>query len=125
MSGGEKNGPKRRWRSAAALEGAVDAYFAGCVQEERFPSVTGLALELGFDCRGDLEERAAVPDRTGGLLRRACSRVEEANIQAAYRRDSASGARFLLQSGFGYSDKKEVKVSGGVIQVNLTDEEEE
>ena len=104
-----------------ALQERTDAYFRDCEAAERFPSVTGLALALGFDCRRELEERAAGGDKAAAVLRRARSRVEEANIQAAYRRDSASGARFLLQNGFGYSDKKDVGLSGGTITVNITD----
>ena len=33
------------------------------------------------------------------------TRVEEANIQSAYRKDTAQSAKFILQNGFGYSEK--------------------
>lgn len=108
--------------SAKALEEKVEAYFTACAQEDRHPTVTGLALALGLNDRRELSEWAAKDSKTGALLRRACSRVEEANLQAAYRRDSASGARFILQNGFGYTDKHDVGLSCEAIQVNITEE---
>ena len=41
-------GNPRRWRSAKALQAAVDAYFEECSEKGRVPSVAGLALALGF-----------------------------------------------------------------------------
>ncbi len=41
----------------------------------------------------------------GEALRRACSLVEEETLQAAYRKETASGARFLLQTAFGYGKR--------------------
>ena len=107
---------RKRW----TLEARTEAYFAACQEKGDYPTVTGLALALGMDGRQELDKRAAEDSRAGTALRRARSRVEEANLQAAYRRDSASGARFILQNGFGYTDKREVEVPG-TIQVNLVD----
>ena len=44
-------GNPRRWRSAKALQAAVDAYFEECSEKGRVPSVAGLALALGFMSR--------------------------------------------------------------------------
>ncbi len=84
---------------------------------------------MGFTCRQALD-RYTDRDCDGepeneivGIITRAKSRIEEANIQAAYNRDASAGARFILQNGFGYADKKEVGMSGGVINVTITDDE--
>ena len=61
--------------------------------------------------------------RVRALLRRALSQVEEANIQAAYKRDSGPSARFILQNGFGYSEKPRQEAPSGVIRVRLTEED--
>lgn len=123
-------GRKRLWSSAKALQEAVDLYFQNCEENHRYPSVTGLALHLGFTCRQALDyytkrDIGDIPDEDDeffGIITRAKSRIEEANIQAVYDRDASAGARFVLQNGFGYSDKKEVDLSGGVINVQITED---
>ncbi len=34
------------------------------------------------------------------------TRVEEANVQSVYSKDTAQSAKFILQSGFGYGEKQ-------------------
>lgn len=116
---------KRRWKSAKALQRAVDAYFADCETRKRIPSVTELALALGFTCRQALD-RYTDRDTDGepedpmvGIITRAKSKIEVENIQAAYLRDSSAGARFVLENGFGYSRKNEVDMTSGVINVEV------
>lgn len=83
----------------------AEEYFARCKAEELHPSLPGLALALGLEGRRDLECLAASSGRKAGVVRRAMTRVEEANIQSAYRKDTAASAKFVLQNGFGYSEK--------------------
>lgn len=109
---------------AKELEEKGEGYFRQCQEEGQLPCVPGLALALGLEGRRQLEALAREGGKCAALLRRALSRVEEANIQAAYKRDSGPSARFILQNGFGYSDKPESSPAGGVIQVRLTDGEE-
>ena len=106
-------GNPRRWRSAKALQAAVDQYFADCEEAHKVPSVGGLALALGYTCRQALDRYT---DRSGdepkddhvGIITRAKSRIEDINVSLAYNRDASAGARFILQNGFYYSDKHEV-----------------
>lgn len=101
----EEKRPKRP-KSLRALKAAAETYLRDCDQAQRFPTVTGLALALGFSGREEMERFAA---REGGpvanLLEWARSHVEEETLQAVYRRDTSSGARFILQSSFGYGEK--------------------
>lgn len=86
-------------------------------------------MALGFTCRQaldrytDRESDGEPEDEFVGIITRAKSQIEEANIQAVYTRDASPGARFILQNGFGYSDKRDVGVTGNVITVNLTDDD--
>lgn len=87
----------------------AEEYFARCKAEELHPSLPGLALALGLEGRRDLERLAAAGERGSGAVRRAMTQVEEANIQSAYRKDTAASAKFILQNGFGYSEKSSIQ----------------
>lgn len=120
-------GSPRRWRSAKALQEAVDNYFAECEEKGRVPSVAGLALALGFMSRQALyrytdRENENNSDDFVTIITQAKLKIEEANIQLAYNRDASPGARFILQNGFNYSDKHEV-TSRNEIRVELSDDD--
>ena len=130
MSGGDHvagKGNPRRWRSAKALQAAVDAYFEECSEKGRVPSVAGLALALGFMSRQAL---ARYTDRMHEennddyvvIVTSAKTRIEEANIQLAYNKEASAGARFMLQNGFNYSEKQEIGLNSNTIKVELVDE---
>ena len=90
---------RRRPRSLRGMEQAVDGYLADCERQERLPTVTGLALALGFSSRGEMERFGTQEEeRFRPLLDWACSRIEEETLQAACRKETAAGARFILQS---------------------------
>lgn len=119
-------GNPRRWRSAKALQKAVDDYFAECEEKSRVPSVAGLALALGFMSRQALyrytdRENENNSDDYVTIITRAKLKIEEENIQLSYNRDASAGARFILQNGFNYSDKKEISTNS-VIKVELEDD---
>lgn len=119
-------GNPRRWRSAKALQAAVDAYFEECTEKGRVPSVAGLALALGFMSRQALyrytdRENENNSDDYVTIITRAKLKIEEENIQLSYNRDASAGARFILQNGFNYSEKKEISAKP-VIKVELEDD---
>lgn len=120
----EKRRNDKRRGVQSIMEG-TEAYFRRCEEKGTYPSITGLALALGFDSRQELQDRAGANGKAAAALRRAASQVEEANVQAAYRRESSMGARFFLQNGFGYSDKKQPELIDDTITVTLTGEDEE
>ena len=120
-------GNPRRWRTAKALQAAVDAYFEECSEEGRVPSVAGLALALGFMSRQALyrytdRENENNSDDYVTIITQAKLKIEEANIQLAYNRDASPGARFILQNGFNYSDKHEL-TTRNEIKVELSDDD--
>lgn len=83
----------------------AESYFERCMEQELHPSLPGLALAFGLDSRQELSRLAAGNGSVAKVVRRAVTRVEEANIQSAYRKDTAASAKFILQNGFGYSEK--------------------
>lgn len=120
-------GNPRRWRSAKALQKAVDDYFAECEERGRVPSVAGLALALGFMSRQALyrytdRENENNSDDYVTIITKAKLRIEEENIQLAYNRDASAGARFVLQNGFNYSEKQDIGLNSNKIRVELVDE---
>ena len=66
-----------------------------------------------MESREELERRAACPGRVGAALRLARSQVEEAQLQAMFQKDTAAGAKFLLQADFGYGGKPHPKKEAG------------
>ena len=123
---------KRRGQSnrygADEMRDKVEEYFAETEAAGRMPSVGGLALHLGFNSRTALQRYidGSAADKTPlidcvDIITRARSRIEEANIQALYDRDKTRGAQFVLQNGFGYTEKQEIR-HDAVINVQITDE---
>lgn len=76
------------------------------------PTVTGLALYLGFNGRQSLmnyQEREEFMD----TILRAKSRIEEYAETRLYDKDGCNGAKFNLSNNFGWKEKQEVEQTGG------------
>lgn len=106
----------------------TDEYFALCLERGELPTMGGLALALGYPCREEMERdrlarRENREDPAGRALTRARALVEEANLQAVYRRETSAGAKFILQSEFGYDDRGDREFSG-IIEVKVEPEPE-
>lgn len=117
-------GRKRSLKSAKWVETKIKDYLDGCEAVGKMPTITGLALALGFHCRQALDrytDRGAdePEDKIVLLITRAKTEIEEANLQAVYVKSSSLGARFVLQNGFGYAEKKDFDVTNGVIEVKV------
>ena len=68
--------------------------------------------------RGELERfTAAQGGRVSQLLEWAASWVEEETLQAACRKETASGARFILQTAFGYGERSAPDLGPITVQV--------
>ena len=95
-------------RGGMSVEDCIELaedYFTQCREQEQHPSLPGLALALGLDSRQELCKLTAGRGGVAKAVRRAVTRIEEANIQSAYHKDTAQSAKFILQNGFGYSEK--------------------
>lgn len=119
-------GAPRKWKSVKAMQEAIDAYFKKCEGEPLIvdgavavdkygmpiiinvkpPTVTGLALALGFTGRQALLDYQARPE-FADTVTRAKSRCEEYAESRLYDKDGANGAKFSLGCNFGWNSDNE------------------
>lgn len=114
--------------TAEKLQKKVDEYFRDTKEADKMPSVVDLALYLGFYSERALmryteESSVSLSDKEDlvRIITRAKEMIKSANVQALYDRDKTRGAQFVLQNGFGYSEKQEIR-HDAVINVKITDE---
>ena len=117
---------KLKYATAAEMSRAVDAYFEDCkgrpftvdgeVVTDKYgqpviigahpPTVTGLALWLGFKTRQSLLNYQARSKAFDDVITTAKTRCEEYAERRLYDRDGVNGAKFSLSNNFkGWSDK--------------------
>ncbi len=122
-----------RYKNAAEMQAKIDAYFTACegtpllddagnqvlykgrpvIVGARPPTVTGLALALGFASRQALlnyQGRKQFND----TITRAKARCEAYTESRLYDRDGNSGAQFSLKCNFGWNDRQPADVDGEV-----------
>ena len=120
---------KPRYKNPEEMQGKIDEYFdsiggelllddegkpvftkAGepCyIKPPRPPTVTGLALYLGFASRQALINYAGRSRGFNDTITRAKSRIEEYAETRLYDRDGQRGAEFNLRVNFGWRDTRE------------------
>ena len=130
-------GSKPRYATPEAMQEKIDQYFEECrgtllrdhngdpiidrwgepvYLDRRPPTVTGLALALGFKTRQALMLYQAKKDFTDTVLE-AKSRIELYNEEQLYTRDGAKGAMFNLQRNFvGWKEAKE-EIKGSAVSI--------
>lgn len=120
-------GAPRKWKSVSAMQKAIDAYFEECEGEPfidvdgyavrdkygmpiiinaKPPTVTGLALALGFTGRKQLIDYQG-REEFCNTITRAKARCEEYAESRLYDRDGANGAKFSLGCNFGWNSENE------------------
>ena len=131
-------GAPRKWKSVSAMQKAIDAYFEACkgkpiigdddlpvcdkygkpfIINAKPPTITGLALALGFTGRQALLDYQARPE-FADTVTRAKSRCEEYAESRLYDKDGANGAKFSLGCNFGWraaEERTETQVGGIVL----------
>jgi hypothetical protein len=120
-------GCKPKYKNAAELSEAVDKFFEDCkghtitdskgviitdkngvpvIIGAHPPTVTGLALALGFKTRQSLLDYQARSDKFNDIITVAKSRCEEYAERRLYDRDGVNGAKFSLTNNFkGWREK--------------------
>lgn len=117
-------GAPPKYKTAAEMQTKNDAYFADCEGElmqdengpvldkhgneiylhQRPPTVTGLALALGFASRKSLLEYQGKAEFVNTITR-AKARCEQYAEERLFDRDGTNGAQFSLRANFGWNDK--------------------
>jgi hypothetical protein len=114
--------------SKKSLSARGRQYLQQCEDKEEMPTLGGLAQALGYASREEMERQRRAyleaGDQKGKVLTVLRGRVEEATLAAVYRKDTAAGAKFVLQSMFGYKEQ-EAPLGNRVIRVRLRDKEED
>ncbi len=110
-----------KYKSVEEIEDKIEQYFAGCegepllddegnqvvnkygypcwIKPPKPPTVTGLALALGFNTRKSLLEYQGKKEFVNTITR-AKSRVEEYAESRLFDRDGSNGAQFSLRNNF-------------------------
>lgn len=130
-------GRPRKYKSVAAMEKAIEEYFESCKGEPLLdadgrpcfdkysqpvlinahpPTVTGLALALGFTGRQALIDYQGRPE-FADTITRAKARCEEYAESRLYDKDGAGGAKFSLSCNFGWRESSETKLTVDNVQV--------
>ena len=132
MAGRKRVGRPPKFKSVEAMERLIEAYFEGCRGEvlrdaddepvlnkygevvmvgARPPTMTGLALALGFADRSSLLDYEGKP-QFEAVIRRAKSRIEQYTEERLFDRDGNRGAQFSLQNNFrGWKESRDVTLS--------------
>lgn len=115
-------GAPPKYKTAAEMQAKIDAYFADCEGEllrdangdpvldkygneiylhQHPPTVTGLALALGFTSRQALLKYQGKPEFVDTITR-AKARCEQYAEERLFDRDGTNGAQFSLRANFGW-----------------------
>ena len=144
-------GRPRKWNSPNKMQEAIDEYFTKCegtllVDVEtnqpvftkngqpiyinrKPPTVTGLALHLGFAATQSLFDYAK-DERFSAIISRAKLRIESYLEERLMDRDGQRGAEFNLRCNYGWTDKREININtddntGVIFMVPVKEEPEE
>lgn len=142
---GERGRPPM-YKTKEELQEKIDAYFKACEGEPllddegnvltdkyhnpiivgvRPPTITGLALALGFNSRQALLNYQA-RDEFNDTITRAKARVEQYAEERLFDKDGANGAKFSLANNFtGWKEKQSIEAdvnSEVTINIELSDD---
>ena len=120
--GDKKKGRPLKFKTAAGLQKAIDAYFETAQKEKLPPTITGLALALDTTRQTlmDYEERDAFTD----TIKKAKLRCENyAEIQL-FKGRNVAGVIFNMKNNYGWKDKRQHE-HDGTMMIDVLDGLEE
>ncbi len=128
-----KGGRPPKFSSVKKMQEKIDEYFAKCEGEvlkngknepllnkhgqavivgRKPPTMTGLALHLGFQSRQSLLNYESKDERFLDTITRACARVEQYTEEALFDKNTAAGAKFSLANNFkGWKERQDLEVT--------------
>lgn len=129
MADEKKVGRPPKFKSVKSMQKKIDKYFKSCegriltnkegeplldkhgrvvIVDEKPPTITGLALALGFNSRQSLinyEDKEEFVD----TITRAKAKVEQYTEERLFDKDGANGAKFSLANNFkGWKEKQQI-----------------
>ena len=111
-------GRPKIYLSVSDLETAIKEYWESIEQSKKPPTITGLALSLGFESRQSFYDYEEKPEFTY-TIKRARLQIEIA-YEERLSGQNCTGAIFALKN-LGWKDKSEVEQSGS-LTVNWNEE---
>ena len=97
-----------KYSSRNALQTQILKYFTYCNDNEKKPTVPGLAYYLGFESRQTLWKYGNIPE-FGDTIKRARLYIENERAELLLKGSgNVAGVIFDLKNNFGYADKQEV-----------------
>ena len=108
-----KVGKPRKYKTPEDMQTAIDEYYATCEQKDKGPTITGLALSLGFLSRQALYNYEGYGEDFHYVVKRARLTVE-AGYEDNLRKQACAGAIFALKNmKQPWTDKQEVTGKDG------------
>lgn len=105
-------GQPRKYKTAEDMQNAIDRYFA----QEKKPTISGLALELGFESRQSFYDYEKMQEYSY-TIKRARLKIESYYEQHLLAPGTATGAIFALKN-FGWKDRTEIEHDIGEVNIN-------
>ncbi len=100
-------------------EVVLDKYGEPVIVGRKPPTITGLALALGFNSRQALlnyQDR----DEFNDTITRAKARVERYAEERLFDKDGANGAKFSLSNNFkGWTEKQKIEADVNSVSINI------
>jgi len=108
-----KTGRPPKYKTIKELQEKIDGYFELIKNEEKaHPTLTGLALHLGFESRQSMYDYEK-NEMFSYTIKRARTFIENVYENHLLKPGCATGAIFALKN-FDWTDKQEFEHSGGV-----------
>lgn len=104
-------GRPRAYKTPQELEAAIDLYFITIEEKGRPPTVSGLALALGFSSRQSIYDYQNIKEFTY-TIKRAITRIEDYCETQLLKGGRCTGAIFWAKN-HGWRDKQEIDFNNG------------
>ena len=106
----------KKFRDPEQLKKDIEEFFIECKEENRVPTITGLAVKLDTTRRTllDYENQIVktlddnIKKQISHTIKKAKARIESEYEQALMDRGKTTGAIFTLKNNYGWQDKQEI-----------------
>lgn len=106
-----------KYKTPEELANRIDEYFAKARKAERPYTISGLALYLGLSTETLRRyENLYADTEYAEIIKLAKQKVEEYAEVSLYDNKATSGAKFVLENNFGWSNKQDVNMSGEITE---------
>lgn len=117
----ERPKSNRKYNDVKTLQLKIDSYFALIKESREVPTVTGLALHLGFADRRSLFEYGQTA-KYGPTVKKARAIIENAIEQRLLTGKPPIGLIFWLKNNAGWNDKQDLDITSngetlGIVQL--------